>query len=116
MREGYYFPYYPIVIAENDPVGRVVRFPLDQGLGLLGDPAEYTEAQRRYAETIVRTRLHQPLFRAKVLNAYEATCAVCNLRHAELLDAGAHRARCGISRRGARHERTRTVQAPPRGI
>ncbi len=87
VREGYYFPYYPIVIAENDPKGRVVRFPLDQGLGLLGDPLDYTEQQRRYAESIVRTRLHQPLFRAKVLHAYASACSVCNLRHPELLDA-----------------------------
>lgn len=87
VREGYYIAYYPIVIAENDPQRRVVRFPLDQGLGLLGDPLEYTEQQRRYAETIVRTRLHQPIFRAKVLHAYEGSCTVCDLRHAELLDA-----------------------------
>src|SRR5690606_23428088 len=43
VREGYYIPYYPIVIAENDPVSRVVRFPLDQALGFLGDPLQYTE-------------------------------------------------------------------------
>lgn len=48
---------------------------------------QYTEQQRKYAETIVRTRLHQPLFRAKVLHAYSGSCTVCDLRHAELLDA-----------------------------
>lgn len=87
VREGYYFPYYPIVIAENDPVGRQVRFPLAQSLALLGDPFEYTDQQRRYAESIVRTRLHQPLFRARVLHAYTSACTICDLRHAELLDA-----------------------------
>lgn len=87
VREGYYFPYYPILIAENDPVSRVVRFPLEQSLSFLGDPIAYTEQQRRYAETIVRSRLHQPLFRAKVLHAYSSACTICDLRHAELLDA-----------------------------
>lgn len=29
VREGFYIPYYPIVIAHNDPAARVVRFPLD---------------------------------------------------------------------------------------
>ncbi|MGP6178200.1 HNH endonuclease [Microbacterium sp. A196] len=87
VREGYYFPYYPILIAENDHLGRVVRFPLEQSLTLLGDPMDYTAQQRSYAETIVRSRLHQPLFRAKVLHAYSSACAICDLRHAGLLDA-----------------------------
>lgn len=87
VREGYYFPYYPIIIAQNDSARRLVRFPLEQGLAILGDPLEYTEQERRYAETIVRTRLHQPLFRARVLHAYTSSCAICQLRHAELLDA-----------------------------
>lgn len=87
VREGYYFPYYPIVIAENDPVGRFVRFPLDPALQLLGDPMSYTDLQRRYARSIERTRLHQPLFRARVLHAYASACTICNLKHPELLDA-----------------------------
>ena len=32
-------------------------------------------------------RLHQSLFRVRVLDAYQETCAVCRLRHWELLDA-----------------------------
>ncbi|MEW1962957.1 HNH endonuclease [Microbacterium sp. NPDC077644] len=87
VREGYYFPYYPILIAENDPIGRVVRLPLEQSLSILGDPMDYTEQQRRYAESIVKSRLHQPLFRAKVLHAYASACTICDIRHAELLDA-----------------------------
>lgn len=87
VREGYYFPYYPIVVAENDPVRRAVRFPLEQSLSMLGDPMDYSEQQRRYAEAIVRARLHQPLFRAKVLHAYASACTICDIRHAELLDA-----------------------------
>lgn len=87
VREGYYLPYYPIVIAQNDPDARVIRFPLDQALTLLGDPLEYTEQQRAYADSIVRTRLHQPIFRARVLHAYTSACTVCDLRHTELLDA-----------------------------
>lgn len=65
----------------------MVRFPLEQGLAFLGDPLKYTDEQRRYAETIVRTRLHQPIFRAQVLHAYAGSCTVCDLKHSELLDA-----------------------------
>ena len=32
-------------------------------------------------------RLHQHKFRARVLSAYRNRCAVCRLKHAELLDA-----------------------------
>ncbi|WP_298941709.1 HNH endonuclease [uncultured Microbacterium sp.] len=87
VREGFYIPYYPIVIAQNDPIARVVRFPLDQALSFLGDPLAYDEQKRRYAESIVHTRLHQPIFRARVLHAYSGACTVCDLRHSELLDA-----------------------------
>lgn len=38
-------------------------------------------------ERLTRQRLHQPLFRARVLEAYERQCAMCRLRHVELLDA-----------------------------
>ena len=32
-------------------------------------------------------RLHQTTFRTRVLNAYRETCAICRLRHRELLEA-----------------------------
>jgi len=42
---------------------------------------------RRYAERLTKARLHQRVFRTQVLLAYDGRCAVCRLRHAELLDA-----------------------------
>jgi putative restriction endonuclease len=42
---------------------------------------------REYAEATVRKRLHQPVFRQRVLVAYHSQCALCRLRHPELLDA-----------------------------
>jgi putative restriction endonuclease len=42
---------------------------------------------RSYAERVVLTRLHQPLFRQRVLVAYQNQCAICHLRHTRLLDA-----------------------------
>jgi putative restriction endonuclease len=44
-------------------------------------------AERAYAERLTRARLHQPVFRARVLAAYSTSCAMCRLRHTELLDA-----------------------------
>lgn len=42
---------------------------------------------REYAEAVVKRRLHQPMFRYRVLAAYARQCALCNLRHTPLLDA-----------------------------
>ncbi len=42
---------------------------------------------RRYLLAETKRRLHQPLFASKVMLAYDESCAVCALRHRELLDA-----------------------------
>ncbi len=52
----------------------------------LATPADLA-LRRQYAETIVRQRLHQRVFRERVLIAYSSQCALCRLRHPELLDA-----------------------------
>jgi putative restriction endonuclease len=52
----------------------------------LDHPADLA-ARRRYAIETVRRRLHQPVFRRRVLAAYRSSCALCNLRHENLLDA-----------------------------
>ncbi len=44
-------------------------------------------ARREYVTAIVRRRVHQRSFREKVLRAYRQQCALCRLRHEELLDA-----------------------------
>ena len=43
--------------------------------------------RREYAVVTTRQRLHQPVFRQRVLRAYGSVCAVCRLRHVELLEA-----------------------------
>jgi putative restriction endonuclease len=45
------------------------------------------EARRVYVTREVRARLHQQGFRIRVIRAYRERCAVCRLRHEELLDA-----------------------------
>lgn len=52
----------------------------------LSSRSEFDPA-RRYAKRVVLQRLHQPVFRDQVLFAYESQCALCRLRHGELLDA-----------------------------
>jgi len=43
--------------------------------------------RRQYITQVVRQRLHQRSFRERVLDAYRQQCALCRLRHSELLDA-----------------------------
>lgn len=43
--------------------------------------------EQGYALRVARQRLHQARFREMILAAYETRCAICRLRHRELLDA-----------------------------
>jgi putative restriction endonuclease len=45
------------------------------------------EALKRYITVETTRRLHQPVFRATVMRAYDTRCAVCALGHSQLLDA-----------------------------
>jgi putative restriction endonuclease len=58
---------------------------------LLVPPPASPEAERverrRYFTREVQQRLHQQLFRARVIRAYAETCAICRLRRRELLEA-----------------------------
>lgn len=63
------------VIATDEAVWRAYRSPTE-------NPVE-----KKYVEQLVRRRVHQPVFRARVILAYRQTCAICRLKHAELLDA-----------------------------
>ena len=49
-------------------------------------PAD-AQAQRQYVTAVVRQRLHLRGFRQRVLRAYQQCCAICRLRHDELLEA-----------------------------
>ncbi len=90
---GYYVAAWPVFIVEDDPrsltfvvaVGRDV--PVLSGPDSLADLALDDPGERRYATRLALARLHQQSFRRRVLEAYRERCAVCRLRHAELLEA-----------------------------
>lgn len=84
---GVYEPIYPVfVVAEEPELQQFVIAP-DEVRGIVVPGTPIDENVRRYVLRQTRQRLHQPVFRATVLHAYETRCAVCALRHAELLDA-----------------------------
>lgn len=83
---GWYLPRYPVWIRSDDPGRLEFAVSLD-GIRQEPDLGALDMSARRYAERLTRARLHQPVFRARVLRAYRDQCAVCRLRHPRLLDA-----------------------------
>jgi putative restriction endonuclease len=88
VARGVYHPQFPVyVLAEDQPAHEFVR-AVDEGQRFVRALEDVLPAERRaYVQRLTRLRLHQPVFRARVLRAYGSTCAMCRLRHAELLDA-----------------------------
>jgi putative restriction endonuclease len=86
---GLYLPVYPVWLVAEEPAHQqfVVALDLQQLSSWGPGGADVLALRRAYAERIVRDRLHQPLFRARVLSAYGNRCSLCHLGHNELLDA-----------------------------
>jgi putative restriction endonuclease len=83
---GVFVPTFPVYVVADDPVGRYVEIAVDESLRFLPNRTS-TPDTRAYAERLTKLRLHQPVFRARVLRAYEQACAICRLKHVDLLDA-----------------------------
>lgn len=86
IRPAAFVATYPVYVTDV-PEERRVLLELGEELAMFGDRASMTPIQQSYVERVVRQRLHQPLFRAQVMHAYGQRCAVCSLKHADLLDA-----------------------------
>jgi len=82
-----YEPLYPVWIVGDEPEDLQFAIALDEGQRMISPGSEVSAERRRYVERTNKVRLHQPMFRARVLTAYQTRCAVCRLRHGELLDA-----------------------------
>ncbi len=89
IASGLYRPVYPVYLADEEPHLQQFVVALDQQSLQLRHDLELADPPlvRAYAQRVVSERLHQPAFRDRVLLAYEDACALCRLRHRELLDA-----------------------------
>jgi putative restriction endonuclease len=98
--QGAYRPVFPVYLLWEEREQRQFVLDPDVVRGLVVQETPVTEHLRRYIRRETMQRLHQPVFRATVLRAYDTRCAVCALRHRQLLDA-AHivpdRAEAGIA-------------------
>ncbi|OXR39781.1 hypothetical protein B7C42_08146 [Nocardia cerradoensis] len=87
IEDGLFVPVYPVYVVADDQEKRQFLIALDESLRRLPHPTHPDEIERRYIERVTKQRLHQPEFRARVLNAYKYQCTICNLKLGELLDA-----------------------------
>jgi len=80
---------FPVFLAGEEPEKHqfVVALEQDQKLIPSNEPIAVQEIIKKYNQRIVKTRYHQPLFRARVIHAYQERCAVCRLPFTELLEA-----------------------------
>lgn len=86
---GQYYAQWPAFVIGDDPAGLSFTVAIDDPHMLRADldVTVADEARRAYVTRLAKHRLHQFLFRQRVLKAYRTSCAVCLLRHPELLDA-----------------------------
>lgn len=92
---GKYLAAWPVYIMEDLPKQLTFKVAVDDVAYALAEnelPSRAlrdsdTAARRRYITSLVRSRLHQSGFRERVLAAYKDQCALCRLKHRELLDA-----------------------------
>lgn len=87
IEAGMFVPIAPVYVVADVPAEQCFEIALDESLRLISGAPALDEMQRRYVERLTKLRLHQPVFRARVLQAYATTCAMCRLKHPELLDA-----------------------------
>lgn len=94
---GKYLAVWPVYIMEDLPNLLAFKVAVDdmdyinriRGRAHDGGMVSYenVDARRAYITSKLRQRLHQRGFRERVLAAYRDQCALCRLRHRELLDA-----------------------------
>lgn len=93
---GKYLALWPVFIVGDSPSSLTFTVAADDQLSLskvasLTDQVSHSDSEaairRGYITTVVRKRIHQSAFRERVIDAYRRQCALCRLKHKELLDA-----------------------------
>jgi putative restriction endonuclease len=86
IASGVYYARYPVWIIAEDRGLLEFTVAVDEAQRAMAG-ADLAWTDKAYVLRLTKQRLHQPVFRTRVLRAYDDTCAMCRLRHAELLDA-----------------------------
>ena len=84
---GVLVPITGALVVDEDRDAGFFHVALNEAARDLAEGPPSTPLERKYVTQTVLRRVHQPVFRARVVVAYGTACAVCRLRHASLLDA-----------------------------
>jgi putative restriction endonuclease len=84
---GVYVPIIGVYVIDEDLASGHFVIATDESVWRAYEDHGKSPLQKKYVEQLVRRRVHQPVFRARVILAYSQTCAICRLKHVELLDA-----------------------------
>jgi putative restriction endonuclease len=97
LEDGFRYAYragdralYPFFVTQDDPALRSVVVTPGLMVGSFDEPEAVpieNPLERRYAVRETRIRLHQGIFRGRVLVAYRDSCTICRLKELRLLDA-----------------------------
>ncbi len=89
LTPGRYLAHWPAFVVADDPAALCFTVAIDDPQAASAGDKDLAgdEARRLYVTRLARQRIHQAAFRERVLTAYERACAMCRLRHEELLDA-----------------------------
>lgn len=89
VKVALYLPVFPVFVVTEQPERH--QFGLQLAELPAGTNREYSPVEavlaKRYLVQVTKRRLHQPMFRSRVISAYTSRCSVCSLGHAKLLDA-----------------------------
>jgi putative restriction endonuclease len=91
LEPGRYAAAFPTYVVRDSPAQLRFTLQVDDVIASLGPddslPEAEPEPRRAYVTATVQRRLHQVVFRERVIRAYRERCALCRLGHRELLDA-----------------------------
>jgi len=90
---GKYAAVWPVYIVGDDPKTLTFSVEIGEKQNLIWGKDDMSSTQiaetanRSYTTVSTQRRLHQQSFRMRVIKAYRQCCAICRLRHSELLEA-----------------------------
>jgi putative restriction endonuclease len=90
LDKGLYQVVHPVYVTGDSPGELTFRIEADAESWVFDPPPADVDQRapaREYATVVAKRRLHQHRFRQLVVHAYRTRCAVCRLRHENLLDA-----------------------------
>ncbi len=98
IAKGVYQAIYPVYLVDEDAARHEFTVDIGERVDVLDlSPGADSLLHKAYSRRLTLHRLHQALFRPRVLRAYDCQCALCRLQLPSLLDA-AHIVRDGSAR------------------